>query len=73
MQAYLPVVESFGFTGTLRAATAGQAFPQWCTNLPLSLSLPLCLHTLWNGDRVRSVFVGVNVSGRGLFLDWGHL
>jgi len=28
MKAYLPVVESFGFTSTLRAATAGQAFPQ---------------------------------------------
>jgi len=27
-QAYLPVIESFGFTATLRAATAGQAFPQ---------------------------------------------
>ena len=34
LQAYLPVVESFGFTGTLRAATAGQAFPQWCAPLP---------------------------------------
>lgn len=28
VKAYLPVIESFGFTGTLRAATAGQAFPQ---------------------------------------------
>lgn len=28
VKAYLPVVESFGFTGTLRAATSGQAFPQ---------------------------------------------
>lgn len=28
LKAYLPVVESFGFTATLRAATAGQAFPQ---------------------------------------------
>jgi len=28
IKAYLPVVESFGFTSTLRAATAGQAFPQ---------------------------------------------
>jgi len=25
---YLPVIESFGFTSTLRAATGGQAFPQ---------------------------------------------
>ena len=28
IKAYLPVMESFGFTGTLRAATGGQAFPQ---------------------------------------------
>ena len=28
IQAYLPVLESFGFTGDLRAATAGKAFPQ---------------------------------------------
>ena len=28
VKAYLPVIESFGFTATLRAATAGQAFPQ---------------------------------------------
>ena len=28
VQAYLPVVESFGFNADLRAATAGQAFPQ---------------------------------------------
>jgi elongation factor 2 len=27
IKAYLPVIESFGFTGTLRAATSGQAFP----------------------------------------------
>lgn len=28
VKAYLPVNESFGFTGTLRQATGGQAFPQ---------------------------------------------
>jgi len=28
VKAYLPVMESFGFTGDLRAATGGQAFPQ---------------------------------------------
>ncbi|KAF9970105.1 Elongation factor 2 [Actinomortierella ambigua] len=28
IKAYLPIAESFGFTGDLRAATGGQAFPQ---------------------------------------------
>uniref|UniRef100_A0A2P2MJK8 Uncharacterized protein MANES_14G016900 n=2 Tax=Rhizophora mucronata TaxID=61149 RepID=A0A2P2MJK8_RHIMU len=28
IKAYLPVIESFGFSGGLRAATSGQAFPQ---------------------------------------------
>merc|ERR1712003_335296 len=28
IKAHLPVIESFGFTGVLRAATSGQAFPQ---------------------------------------------
>jgi len=28
VKAYLPVSESFGFTGALRQATSGQAFPQ---------------------------------------------
>jgi elongation factor 2 len=28
IKAYLPVMESFGFNGDLRAATSGQAFPQ---------------------------------------------
>lgn len=38
IKAHLPVMESFGFTGALRQATAGQAFPQmvfdhWATML----------------------------------------
>ncbi len=28
VKAYLPVMESFGFTEALRSATQGQAFPQ---------------------------------------------
>ncbi|KAF5174999.1 Elongation factor [Thalictrum thalictroides] len=28
IKAYLPVIESFGFSNQLRAATSGQAFPQ---------------------------------------------
>jgi len=28
VRAYLPVAESFGFTGALRGATQGKAFPQ---------------------------------------------
>jgi len=28
VKAYLPVMESFGFTADLRASTGGQAFPQ---------------------------------------------
>ena len=28
IKAHLPVIESFGFTAVLRAATSGQAFPQ---------------------------------------------
>jgi elongation factor 2 len=28
VKAYLPVMESFGFNGDLRAHTSGQAFPQ---------------------------------------------
>ncbi len=28
IKAYLPVIESFGFSGTLCAVTSGQAFPQ---------------------------------------------
>jgi len=28
VRAHLPVAESFGFTASLRGATAGQAFPQ---------------------------------------------
>ncbi|GLJ20567.1 hypothetical protein SUGI_0374270 [Cryptomeria japonica] len=28
IKAYLPIIESFGFSGTLQEATSGQAFPQ---------------------------------------------
>ncbi|MQL41547.1 hypothetical protein EI012_26940, partial [Escherichia coli] len=28
IKAYLPVIESFGFSSQLRASTSGQAFPQ---------------------------------------------
>lgn len=49
LKAYLPVVESFGFTGTLRAATAGQAFPQWCAAIPLPPVSPfLFTHTAFS-------------------------
>eukprot|EP00894_Picocystis_sp_ML_P002001 jgi/Pico_ML_1/52518/g3209.t1 len=33
IKAYLPVIESFGFTSTLRAATSGQAFPKVCLTI----------------------------------------
>lgn len=51
VKAYLPVMESFGFNGELRAATGGQAFPQsvfdhWelmngCKYLIISLRCPI--------------------------------
>ena len=51
VKAYLPVMESFGFNGELRAATSGQAFPQnvldhWdlmvgCKYIELSIALLL--------------------------------
>ena len=44
VKAYLPVAESFGFTGHLRALTGGQAFPQ-------------CVFSHWsevNGDPLDS-------------------
>ncbi|KXX79779.1 Elongation factor 2 [Madurella mycetomatis] len=45
IKAYLPVSESFGFNGDLRANTGGQAFPQSVFDhweaLPLSMGLPL--------------------------------
>jgi len=55
VRAYLPVMESFGFTGDLRAATGGQAFPQ-------------CVFDHWQimpgspltkGDKVQDLILGV--------------
>lgn len=45
MKAYLPVSESFGFTGTLRGNTQGKAFPQnvfdhWSTIKGMPLTDP---------------------------------
>lgn len=63
LKAYLPVIESFGFTGTLRAATSGQAFPQcvfdhWETmsqvNL-LTILFPSCMLSFFEHLLTRSI------------------
>ncbi len=64
LKAHLPVVESFGFTGTLRAATAGQAFPQAC----------VCL-LFWHGATVTLCSAGhgdVTAVQSQLFLAFSH-
>jgi len=69
VKAYLPVKESFGFNGDLRAATSGQAFPQnvfdhWelmngCASLlALLFSLlltALCLAPLEKGSKMEEL------------------
>lgn len=51
LKAHLPVIESFGFTSTLRAATSGQAFPQcvfdhWETMSPVRIPVCSCFRGL---------------------------
>ncbi|KAG0223184.1 Elongation factor 2, partial [Actinomortierella wolfii] len=62
IKAYLPIAESFGFTGDLRAATGGQAFPQSVFDhwemLPGVISEDLKLQELVKGIRKRK---GLNV------------
>jgi len=41
VKAYLPVAESFGFTGELRQATGGQAFPQMVFDHWATMSTPI--------------------------------
>lgn len=56
VKAYLPVNESFGFTGELRQATAGQAFPQVSSNNEPSFTRPrLTLFPLPRTDGLRSL------------------
>ena len=64
IKAYLPVMESFGFNGDLRAATSGQAFPQsvmdhWevlngCTYF---LSLSISVSLVWKERMLMCVCV----------------
>ncbi|KAH8919820.1 eukaryotic translation elongation factor 2 [Atractiella rhizophila] len=58
VKAYLPVAESFGFTGDLRQATGGQAFPQmvfdhWAIMQGSPLDKGGMLETLVKGIRKR--------------------
>lgn len=50
VKAYLPVMESFGFNGELRAATGGQAFPQSV----------LDHWELMNGSKFSSIFAVIH-------------
>ena len=43
VKAYLPVAESFGFTGELRQATGGQAFPQSMSYLLMHVHLQMLI------------------------------
>jgi hypothetical protein len=85
LKAYLPVIESFGFTATLRAATAGQAFPQCecgceeCLRACLSPYLPRVLRLirvlsleliLVDSDRVCIGFVS---HAAGVFDHWEQM
>ncbi|KAF9160587.1 Elongation factor 2 [Actinomortierella ambigua] len=62
IKAYLPIAESFGFTGDLRAATGGQAFPQSVFDhwemLPGNIAEDLKLQELVKNIRKRK---GLNV------------
>lgn len=58
VKAFLPVIESFGFTGALRAATSGQAFPQcvfdhWEVITQDPLSAGSLAHTIVSDIRKR--------------------
>jgi len=55
MKAYLPVNESFGFTGDLREATSGQAFPQ-CVFDHWQL---LNFDPLESGSRANEIVLGI--------------
>jgi elongation factor 2 len=50
VKAYLPVNESFGFTGELRQATAGQAFPQMVFDHWQTVSLRASVEQLWTAS-----------------------
>jgi len=70
VKAYLPVMESFGFTGDLRQATQGQAFPQnvfdhWEMMQGTPLEQGSKIHTLVTGIRTRK---GLKVRCIGLLL-----
>ena len=55
IKAYLPVVESFGFTSVLRANTSGQAFPQCVFDHWETISL----NPLETGNMVNTLITGI--------------